>query len=154
MNAETAVVGLGYWNHESGETTSTLEWAPWVNRKTWAMAAGDWKARIEAINRHLGYADLDVIAEQTGGEIKLSADAAGRGGHLTLAGVLAAVELAAARGAAPARAAVGAMAELAAACEAEGTPLAPVAALVRASRRCVECGSLVHGEYCTHCTEG
>ncbi len=45
------------------------------------------------------------------------------------------------------------IAEIGAACEIEGTPLAPVATYARPIRRCVECGSLVYGEYCTHCME-
>lgn len=47
-----------------------------------------------------------------------------------------------------------AMAEIGAACEIEGTPLAPIAAHTRAIRTCVECGSPVHGDHCAHCFEG
>jgi hypothetical protein len=46
------------------------------------------------------------------------------------------------------------IAETAAMCELEGTPLAPVAAYTRAARECVECGSPVYGDHCTHCHEG
>lgn len=159
MSPETAVTGATYWWHTTG-TSTRLQWAPWVTRQT-AVAAGArkelvWGLRIDLINEHLGCKDLDAIAEATGGEIEISQDATGRGGRLTLAGVMAAVELAESRAAAKteaARTVVSGMAEIAAACEIEGTPLAPVAAYTRSARRCTECGSLVYGDHCTHCHE-
>jgi hypothetical protein len=44
--------------------------------------------------------------------------------------------------------------ETAAILEAEGTPLAPAAVPARPRRTCIECGSPVYSEYCTHCMEG
>jgi hypothetical protein len=100
MSPETAVTGLSYWNHEVG-TSSQLIWADWVNRSTAALAGasrnGVWGTRIESINQWLGLSDLDAIADATAGERIESTDFTGRGGKLTLAGVLAAVELVAER---------------------------------------------------------
>jgi hypothetical protein len=45
------------------------------------------------------------------------------------------------------------IAETAAMCELEGTPLAPIATYTRPTRKCIECGSPVYGEHCTHCFE-
>jgi hypothetical protein len=42
--------------------------------------------------------------------------------------------------------------ETLAACEAEGTPIRP-ATKPRANRTCIECGSPVYGDHCTHCPE-
>lgn len=39
--------------------------------------------------------------------------------------------------------------------DSEGTPMAPAAVLARGRRRtCVECGSPMYGDRCTHCMEG
>lgn len=105
MSPETAVTGLIYWDTTEG-ASSRLEWAPWVNRKTSAIAGasrdGIWGERIALINKRLGLADLDRIADETGGVREVSrVSCGGRGGRLTLVGVLAAVELAAERESAP-----------------------------------------------------
>jgi hypothetical protein len=48
--------------------------------------------------------------------------------------------------------AVPAMAEIAAACDAEKTPLTPAISR-RPMRECHECGAVVYGDFCTHCHE-
>lgn len=107
MNPETAVVGMTYWNHAEAGTSSNLVWADWVNRKTSALAGatrdGMWGQRIDLINKKLSLGDFDKIADETGGERQESQDFAGRGGKLTLAGVMAAVALAAERAGQPKR---------------------------------------------------
>lgn len=150
---ETAVVGLRYWDSGS----KSLLWAEWVNRKSWVLAKGDWSERLELIQKFVGWRELDAIAASGLGTQELSTDCTGRGGKLTLEGTLAAYKLATERAAAKESKATApvsalAMAEIAEACEAEGTPLRSNRG--RPDRTCVECGSAVYGDFCTHCHEG
>lgn len=107
MSPETAVTGLTYrdCDHVVDGASSRIIWADWVNRKTATIAGstkdGYWGVRIEAINQHLRLTDFDRICDTTGGERIQTEDFTGRGGQLTAAGVVAAVELAMTRAAAP-----------------------------------------------------
>lgn len=53
---------------------------------------------------------------------------------------------------APRKVEVPALAEIVAVCEAEGTPMAFPRS--RPDRKCVECGSPIYDDFCTHCHEG
>ena len=157
MSPETAVIGLKYWDSTVGTgASSQLVWADWVNRQTADLAGakrgGIWAERLELVNARIGLADLDRICDETGGERVESEDFTGRGGNLHAAGLAAVIKLASDRSNPQATALD--IAETAAMCELEGTPLAPIAAYVRPTRRCAECGSMVYGDHCTHCHEG